>query len=153
MYKMILTALLIFAATDAFAAVEGHYRANGTDAPPKYALAKWGDPYMDKPTTKVILSEKDASKESSPDFSAQMGDLGSAIVITLVASDDGYDVIGAEFAHPALKRSGVSSIGILEARDVVVANGTISGQIVSVADASIFDEPVEIDLKFSAKSP
>jgi hypothetical protein len=149
-----LVALLMLAMTDAnAAAVEGYYRANGKDAPPAHALAHKGDAYMDKPTFKLILSQKDAAKDDRADFSAQMGDLGSALVITLVRGEEGYDVIGAQFAHPDLKRSGASSAGLVEARDIAVSDGEIHGRIVSVADAMLFDEPIEIDLEFQTKIP
>jgi hypothetical protein len=108
---------------------------------------------MDKPTFKVVLSQKDPSKDARADFSAQMGDLGSALVITLARGDKGYAVVGAQFAHPDLKRSGASSAGLVETRDVVVSAGELSGRVVSIADAMLFDEPIEIDLKFKAKVP
>jgi hypothetical protein len=101
----------------------------------------------------VVLSQKDASKDARADFSAQMGDLGSALVITLARGDKGYAVVGAQFAHPDLKRSGASSAGLVETRDVVVSAGELSGRVVSIADAMLFDEPIEIDLKFKAKVP
>ncbi len=154
MFKTIVTALLVLAMTDAMAAaVEGFYRANGKDAAPVHARALKGDAHMDKPTFKLVLSQKDASKDARADFSAQMGDLGSALVVTLARGDQGYEVIGAQFAHPDLKRSGASSAGLVEARDVVVSAGEIRGRIVSVADAMLFDEPMDIDLKFQTKIP
>lgn len=135
------------------AAVEGVYRANGKDSVPAHALARNGDAYMDKPTIKLILTEKDAAKDDRPDFHAQMGDLGSALVVTLVKADDGYDVIGSEFAHPALKRSGASATGIVTATDVKIEAGQISGRLVAREGARLFDETLEIDLKFRTKAP
>ena len=153
MIRLILGVLLGFATTNALcAAVEGVYRANGNDVPARFALLRKGDD-SNPPTVKLILSQKDASADTRADFSAQMGDLGSAVVITLARTDAGYDVIGALFAHPALKRSGANASHLVQARDIVVADGEMRGRIVSGADAMLFDETIEIDLTFRARTP
>ncbi|MEO8010474.1 MAG: hypothetical protein ABI650_02395 [Dokdonella sp.] len=129
-------------------AVTGFYRANGESVTPVHARAAPGERYMDAPTYRIVLSEKDASSSRDAAFDAQMDKLRSARVIKLAESTDGFIVIGSEFAHPHLRRSGASASGILQALDVVVANGEIRGRLVSVADASLFDDSIEIDLEF-----
>ena len=101
----------------------------------------------------LIFSEKDASKDSRPDFHAQMGDFGDALVIRLRQDGDTWDVIGSELAHSALKHSGVSASGIINAKDVAVANGVLAGHLVTTAGADIFGEPIAIGLKFQVKMP
>jgi hypothetical protein len=132
---------------------EGTYSANGKNAKLAFLIAKKGDPFSGNPTTILIFSEKDASKDPRPDFHAQMGDLGDALVIRLMKDGDKWDVIGSEFAHSALKHSGASGTGIVGVSDVTVANGEISGHLTTHANADLFDEPLAIDLRFHVKQP
>lgn len=133
--------------------VDGTYRANGQDGKLAFALALAGEPFSGNPTTKLVFTEKDASADNKPDFHAAFGDFGNALVITLMKDSDGYSIIGAEFGHTALKHMGASATGILDVKDVKVANGRISGKLVSGADADIFDEPIKVDLAFDVKLP
>lgn len=145
------TLVLLVTALWAAAPFEGSYRANGKDAKLAYLLAKKGDPFSGKATTILIFSEKDASKDPRPDFHAQMGDLGDALVIKLMKDGDNWDVIGSEFAHSALKHSGASGSGIVSVKDVSVANGEISGHL--QANTDLFGEPLAIDLRFHVRQP
>jgi hypothetical protein len=133
----------------AAAAFEGTYSANGKNAKLVFLIAKKGDPFSGKPTTVLVFREKDASQDARPDFDAQMGDLGDALVIRLMKDGDKWDVIG-EFAHSALKHSGQRR-GIVSVSDVTVANGEISGHLTTHTDADLFDEPLAIDLRFHVK--
>ena len=108
---------------------------------------------MGQPVIQLVLSEKDASGSKSPDFEAQMGHFGAALAVKLTKGSDGWDVIGTEFAHPALQHSGASGSGILEVKDVVVANGEISAHLFTKAKADLFGEPIVIDLTFHVKQP
>lgn len=139
----------------AFAAApfEGKYVANGKEAKLGFLLAKKDEPFSGKPVTQLIFSEKDASKDSSPAMHAQFGDLGDALVIRLQHDGDEWRVIGSEFAHSALKHSGASGSGIVSAKDIKVANGEISGHLMTDAGADLFGEPLVIDLKFHVKQP
>ena len=137
----------------AAAPFDGKYVANGKEAKLAYVTAKKGEPFSGKPVTILIFSEKDASKDARADFHAQMGDLGDALVVHLSKGDDEWRVIGTEFAHSALKHSGASGSGIVSAKDVNVANGEISGHLVTAADADLFDEPLTVDLTFHVKQP
>jgi hypothetical protein len=145
--------LASFATVLCAAPVEGTYSANGRDARLVYAFAKKGEPFSGKPVTLLIFSEQDASKDPRPDFHAQMGDLGDALVIRLMKDGDKWNVIGSEFAHSALKHSGASGTGIVSVSDVTVANGEISGHLTTHANADLFDEPLAIDLRFHVKQP
>ena len=141
--------------TCAFAtnSLNGSYTANGVPSKLAHVLARHGDPFHGDPTIKLVFTEQDASKDQRPDFHAQMGDLGDALVVTVMKNGDGYDVIGSEFAHSALKHSGASSIGVVEVKDVKVAGSEISGKVVSLENADLFHEPITIDLTFTATLP
>lgn len=153
--RILMAAALMLAATTLFAATpfSGSYKANGKDARLAFLTAKKGEPFSGKPVTVLIFSEKDASKDSRPDFHAQMGDFGDALVIRLRQDGEKWDVIGSELAHSALKHSGVSASGMIDAKDVTVANGVLGGHLVTNPGADIFGEPIAIDLKFQVKQP
>lgn len=129
-------------------AVKGTYKANGQGAKLEFALAYPSEPFSDNPTTQLVFTEKDASAEERPDIKASFGDFGNALVVKLMKDGDSYTVIGCEFGHLALKHMGASAIGIVEAKEVKVDKGRISGHLVSASDAEIFDEPVVVDLTF-----
>jgi hypothetical protein len=137
----------------AAAAVDGTYKANGKDGKLAYVLAKKDEPFSGKPVTMLVFTEKDASKDSKPDMHAQFGDLGDALVVRLSQDGDKWQVIGSELAHSALKHSGVSASGIFEVKDVKIANGEISGHLMTDPKADIFGEPIAIDLHFHVKQP
>ncbi|HEY2396203.1 MAG TPA: hypothetical protein VGH81_09540 [Rudaea sp.] len=152
---LLLSCGFVFAAGIALAAApfDGKYVANGKDGKLAYLSAKKGEPFSGRPVTILIFSEKDASKDARADFHAQMGDLGDALVVHLSKGDDEWRVIGTEFAHSALKHSGASGSGIVSAKDVSLANGEISGHLVTEPNADLFDEPLTVDLKFRVRQP
>ena len=43
--------------------------------------------------------------------------------------------------------------GIVEAKEVTVVNGEISGHLTTHANADMFGEPLAIDLRFHVKQP
>jgi len=150
---LICCVLALFMTALSAAPFEGTYSANGNNAKLAFLVAKKGDPFSGNPTTILVFSEKDASKDPRPDFHAQMGDLGDALVIRLMKDGDKWDVIGSEFAHSALKHSGASGTGIVSVSDVTVANGEISGHLMTHPNADLFDEPLVVDLRFHLKQP
>jgi len=145
----------LFCAGIALAAApfDGKYIANGKEARLAFLSAKKGEPFSDRPVTILIFSEKDASRDARADFHAQMGDLGDALVVHLSKADDEWRVIGTEFAHSALKHSGASGSGIVNVKDVSVANGELSGHLVTEPNADLFDEPLAVDLRFHVRQP
>ncbi|HET7063273.1 MAG TPA: hypothetical protein VFI49_03285 [Rudaea sp.] len=150
---LLCSSLVLFVTALWAAAVEGTYSANGRDARLVYAFAKKGEPFSGKPVTLLIFSEQDASKDPRPEFQAQKGGFGDALVIHLMKDGNEWDIIGSEFAHSALKHSGVSGTGIVSIKDVTVANGEISGHLMTHANAELFDEPLVVDLQFHVKQP
>jgi hypothetical protein len=147
--SFLLLIIAIFASTSwAGSSVEGTYKANGQDAKLAYALAFPGEPFSGKPTTELIFTEQDASADENPGFHAVFGDFGSALSIKLMKDDDGYTVIGCEFGHKGLKHMGASATGVVDASDIKMTDGRISGHLTTKPGADIFDEPVAVDLKF-----
>jgi hypothetical protein len=153
--RVLSSAVLLVLSASASAAVpfEGKFSANGKDAKLAFLMARKGDPFSGKPVTVLIFSEKDASKDKRPDFAAQMGDFGDALVIRLSGDGKAWNVIGSELTHSALKHSGVSASGMIDVKDVSIANGEISGRLLTAPKADIFGEPVAIDLKFHVRQP
>ena len=47
----------------------------------------------------------------------------------------------------------VSGTGIVTIKDVTVANGEISGHLMTHPNADLFDEPLVVDLHFHVKQP
>src|SRR5262245_15005977 len=76
--------------------VSGKFTGNGTEAKLAHALSLKGEPYLDKPTTVLIFTEKDPSKEKMPKIAAMFGRLGSALIITV---DPESKIIGCEVNH------------------------------------------------------
>ncbi|MEP6938419.1 MAG: hypothetical protein ABI846_01550 [Rudaea sp.] len=137
----------------AAAPLQGSFKANGQEVALTHVLAQKGESSMDRPVIQLVLSEKDASASKSPAFEAQAGHFGAALAVRLTKGSDGWDVIGTEFAHPALQHSGASGTGMLEVKDVAIANGEISGHLVTTAKADLFGEPIVVDLTFHVKQP
>jgi hypothetical protein len=149
----IVCAMLALPAIAIGASINGKYLANGKDASMTHVMAVKGKPYINHPTTVLIFSEKDASAAANPDMDAFFGKLGAALVVTVYQDKDGWSVIGSDFYHPSLKDHRASATGVLKAGDMKVANGEISGRIFSAPGADLFDEPIQVDERFSVKMP
>jgi hypothetical protein len=138
----------------AAAPFEGHFKANGQDAKLAFLRAVKDDPWMNKPTIRLVFSEKDASKDANPSMHAQFGKFGDALSVLIVPDEgDKWDVIGTEFMHSALKHSGASGTGLLHVTDVKIANGEISGHLTTKPGETLFDDKIDIDLSFHVKKP
>ena len=134
--------------------VAGTYKANDQDAKLAFAIAYPSEAFSGKPTTQLVFSEQDASADKRPAISALFGKFGSSLIVKLMKDGDSYSVIGCEFGHQGLKHAGASAIGFVDAKDVKITDGRISGRLVTAPDSAIFDEPVVVDLKFDvALSP
>jgi hypothetical protein len=146
----------LFAVTAIAAApFEGHYRADGKDAKLNFVTAAKDEPFFGTPVTLIVFSEKEAPKgdDKHLDMYAQSGKLGDAIAVKLMKEKDEWSVIGTELAHSASKHSGASASGIIDVKDVSVANGEISGHFMTRPKEDVFGEPIDVDLKFHVKQP
>jgi hypothetical protein len=148
--RSFLLLIIAISATTSWAgsSVEGTYKANGQEAKLAFALAYPDEPFSGNPTTQLIFTEQDASADENPGFHAAFGDFGSALIVRLMKDDDGYSVIGCEFGHKGLKHMGASATGVVDASDIKMTDGRISGHLATKPDADIFDEPVVVDLRF-----
>jgi len=153
--QFLLAGLLLTAcnAVHASPAFEGYFRVNGKDTALAHLIVRAGKPFGGSPTTILVFTEKDASTDTDPAWHAPDGKWGTALVVTLSKRGDQYQVIGSEFADPGLKRTGASSLGLVDASEIVVASGTISGQLATTPDARLFGDAIDIQLRFSAPSP
>jgi hypothetical protein len=101
----------------------------------------------------LMFTEKDAGADKGLDRHAPGGQWGTALYVTLGRDGDQYEVIGSEFSDPGLRASGTSSSGVLKASEVAVAGGRITGKVVSLPDATVSDDGIDIDLRFDAPLP
>jgi hypothetical protein len=133
--------------------VDGFYRVDGKDVKLAFAHSQKGEPFADRPTIVVALTEKDpAESKDNPLFWHDK--YGGAIVVKLQKNKGGtYDVIGSDFMHPAAKDGGANGTGMVDIKDVKDANGEIAGELVTRPDMTLFDQKLDIDLKFKVAMP
>jgi hypothetical protein len=148
-------ALMICAAcnSSAFAdenTVSGTFKGNGKEAKLAYITAKKGEPFADKPTIILVMTEKDHSKDAKPDFNAGFGKFGSALILTI--HPDGK-IIGCQVVHAAHQRSGFSSVGNINMTDFKIADGKITGKVATDGEVKTFGETWEVKLELKAKAP
>src|SRR5262245_55885281 len=76
--------------------VSGTFTGDGKEAKLMFVSAHKGEPLSDKPTVRLLFTEKDHSKEPKPHIRAGFGYFGSALIITV--HPDG-SIVGCEVAH------------------------------------------------------
>lgn len=159
MHRILCILVLVFfaaACTNSSAAngVQGTYTVNGTPAILTHATAQTGREFAGDPTTFLIFSEKPAGKDKNPDFSAQDGKYGNAVVIQLHKKGDNWDVIGSSFSHAAMKRHGLGGTGLVNASDMKMADGQLTGHLtMAPGGADMFGESIQLDLHFHVVLP
>jgi hypothetical protein len=133
--------------------VDGFYRVDGKDVKLAFAHSQKGEPFADRPTIVVALSEKDAADaKDDPLFWHEK--YGGVMVVMLQKNSDGtYDVISSTFRHPAAKDGGANGTGMVDLKDVKEANGEISGELFTRPATTLFDQKLEVDLKFKVPLP
>ena len=145
---------LVPAAALAAQPIDGHYQANGKDGKLAYLLAQKGEAFHDMPTDVLIFSEKDASHDADPVADARKGDLGDALVVTVVQAPWGWDTLSGYLYHAGLSDTHrADTAGVIKLKDAAVANGEIHGHLVTDAGEKVGDQRIDIDLKFQAKLP
>jgi hypothetical protein len=127
--------------------VTGTFKGNGKDAKLAYVSAHWREPFSDKPSMVLVLTEKDHSKDKKPDFNAGFGKFGSALIVSL--HEEG-DIFGCEVVHSALKHQNFSSIGKINTNDFQYADGQVKGELTTDGPADVFGESWEVNVKFVA---
>ena len=132
------------------AAVSGIFKGNGKAATLAFVSARKGHKLSDKPTIRLIFTEKDHSKDKRADFKAMFGDFGSALIITVF--EDGK-IVGCEVAHKAHEKMGFSSLGSINMIDFKMKDGKLTGVIKTDGEVKTFGETWEVNIKFNAKAP
>ncbi|MEO7323969.1 MAG: hypothetical protein ABIW82_03995 [Dokdonella sp.] len=149
--------LLAGSAVAAAASVSGIYRADGKDTQLGFVrVAKGKRPYSADPAILFAFTEKDASdaKDLSSDAVVFSHKYGSAITMNIFKNSDGaYEVEESAFHHSGSDKAGGNASGILQLKDVTVANGSISGEVYTKPDTDMFGAKVDVDLKFKAALP
>jgi hypothetical protein len=133
--------------------VDGFYRIDGKDVKLGFARSSKGEPFAGHPTIVVALTEKDASAaKGEPMF--WHDEYGGALVVMLQKNNDGsYDAISNTFRHPAAKDGGANGTGMIDLKDVKEANGEIVGELITKSGATLFDQKLDVDLKFKVPLP
>jgi hypothetical protein len=127
--------------------VSGTFKGNGKEAKLAFVSAHWTEPFADKPSFKLVFTEKDHSKDPKPDFKAGFGHYGSALVISL--HEDG-SIFGCEVSHAAHEKRGFSSIGDIKTGDFKVEDGRVEGELTTDGEQEVFGETWEVKIKFVA---
>src|SRR6476619_2995749 len=127
--------------------VTGVFKGNGKDATLAYVSAHWREPFSDKPSMVLVITEDDHSKDKKPDFNAGFGKFGSALIVSL--HEDG-DIFGCEVAHSALKHQNFSSIGKINMNDFEYVDGQVKGELTTDGQAEVFGETWGVNVKFVA---
>jgi hypothetical protein len=128
--------------------VTGLFKGNGKEAKLAHVSAHWREPFSDKPSTVLVFTEKDHSKDKKPDFNAGFGKFGSALVVSL--HEDG-DIFGCEVTHSALKHQNFSSIGKIRTNNFEYADGQVKGELTTDGPAEVFGETWEVNVKLSRR--
>ena len=124
--------------------VSGTYMINGKPVPLKYARVVKGEPFDDKETKVVILTEKDASKSKSPENDAMFGRLGGGLVLTI--NSEGQ-LIGTQVVKDKVQ---FSASGNITLTDYKAEGGTVTGKIATDGPQTFFETTWQIDVSFSA---
>ena len=132
--------------------VDGVYRVDGKEAKISFARSYKGEPFNNQPTIEIALTEKDATNAKGPPMFWH-DKYGGAVVVTLTKEADGYHVIGSTFLHSALKDGSGNGIGFVSLKDAKEANGEIAGELVTNPNTTLFDQKLDVDLKFKVPMP
>lgn len=149
--------ILAGSALGADTSLSGTYRADGKDTRLSFVrVAKGVREYSDDPAIFFAFTEKDASdaKDLSADAIVFSHKYGSAITMDIFKNSDGvYEVDNSAFHHSGSDKAGGNASGILQVKDITVANGSISGEVYTKPGTDMFGAKVDLDLKFKAALP
>lgn len=127
--------------------VTGTFKANGQAAKLAFVSARRIEPFSDKPSLQIVLTEKDHSKDKRPDIKAGFGGYGSALIIS--THEDG-NIFGCEVAHAALTKGAFSSSGSVSTDAFQIEGGQVQGKLSSHGEQKTFGQTWEVDLTFAA---
>jgi hypothetical protein len=148
--------------SDAFAAAasfSGTYRVNGKDAKLNHLIAMPGKGCMfSDDAIGLVFSEKDVLVKPDENigevgFNAQMGQFGDAVSVRLCFKHDAWAVESSNYNHAGLNQAAGTWVDQLKIEGMTVANGQYSGHLVSIPDAKILGQPLELNITFHAPKP
>jgi hypothetical protein len=123
--------------------VSGTYVINGKPVQLKFARIIKGEPFSDKETTVVILTEKDASKSKSPENDTMFGKLGGGLVLTITS--DG-ELVGTQIVKDKVQ---FSSSGDIKLTDYKAEGGKVTGKVATDGPQKFFETAWQVDVSFS----
>ena len=142
-------ALAALGATSAAAAdsLTGKYVGNGREAKLVHVLVQPAEEFSGEKAWTIVASEKDASSSKRPDFDAQFGKLGDALVISIT---EGGDIFSVQVCHQQLESSGFSTSGTLQVEQFSLADGKLTGHFFTDGEQSFFEDRWSVDVTISA---
>jgi hypothetical protein len=130
--------------------VKGTFNGDGKPAKLAFVSAYPGGPRADKGTIVLVFTEKDQSKEEKPEMAAAVGDLGSALIVTVNAAGG---IVTCDVAHEAHTRKPFTSIGTLKLSDFKNEGGHVQGKLSTGGKADFMGQSWEVDLTFRTPAP
>ncbi len=127
--------------------VTGTFKGNGKPAKLAFVSAHPGEPFDDKPSVVLVITEMDHSKEKKPENKAAFGDFGSALIISM---HENGKIFGCEVSHSAHQKRPFSSVGAISTGEFDLGDGQVSGLLKTDGEEEFFGETWEVDLKFAA---
>jgi hypothetical protein len=131
--------------------VKGSFIGDGKPAKLAFVSAHKGAMIANKETIKLVFTEKDHSKEKSPNLKALAGEFGSALIVTLYP--DNGRIIGGDVAHEAHAQKPFVAFQALTMSDFKNEGGQISGRLATAGKVEIFKQTWEADITFRTKLP
>jgi hypothetical protein len=128
--------------------VEGKFIGNGKAAKLAFISAYSREPFAEKPSLTIVITEKDHSRDAKPDFKAGFGDYGDALIISCHEQDG--NVFGCVVSHSAHAKRGFSSVGAIDISEFQIARGQVQGRLQTVGEEEFFSDKWLVDLTFAA---
>jgi hypothetical protein len=129
--------------------VKGSFIGDGKAAKLAFVSAHKGATVANKETVKLVFTERDHSKEKSPNLKAFSGDFGSALVVTIYL--DSGRIVGCDVAHEAHAKKPFLALQALTMSDFKNEGGLLSGKFATAGKVETFGQTWEVDLTFRAK--
>jgi hypothetical protein len=144
-----LLALVAFSMVSARAdtPASGTYVINGKPVELKFAKVIKGEPFDNKATTVVILTEKDSSKSKNPENDTMFGKLGGGLILTITS--DG-ELVGTQVVKDKVQ---FSASGNVKLSDYKAEGGKVTGKVATDGPQTFFKDTWQIDLTFTAAGP
>lgn len=120
------TPLTLISAGAGQSEVKGTFNGDGKPGNLAFVSAYKGGPHADKGTIVLVFTEKDHSKEASPEMKAATGNFGSALIVTVNAAGE---IVTYDVAHEAHTKKPFTSSGTLKLTDFKNEGGNVQGKL------------------------